>query len=196
MIRKIIVSAFVVIVVISGILLLRETLKQQSTHNPPSQSKNEKSLTLETIKNMEYYHSYCKVPMKLTDGVFYWTENFQCEQETPLGFLFRIYNEKIALGDLNLDGKDDAAVVLTTNYGGTGDFRELAIVINQNGTFKHVASAELGDRVVVNMISIQDSRIVLDMVVHGPVDGACCPTQEVRSVFQFDAQQQKLIKLQ
>lgn len=162
----------------------------------PTPQTQEGILNLSVLNNLEYYHSYCKVPLKLTDGVFGGSENFLCNQERPSGFLFRIYNAKAAFGDLDLDGKDDAALILSTNYGGSGDFRELAVVLNQNGVLKHVTSAELGDRTIINEISIQDSRIVLDMVTHGPEDGACCPTQKVSSEFRFDVEQNKIIKVQ
>ncbi|NTV03231.1 MAG: hypothetical protein HGB04_10725 [Chlorobiaceae bacterium] len=51
---------------------------------------------------------------------------------------------QIALGDLNADGKTDAAVVL---YHMAGDRRmtQLAIVLDVNGTPRHVASREFGE---------------------------------------------------
>jgi hypothetical protein len=133
--------------------------------------------------------------MKLTDGVFQWTDEYTCTKEKSFGFLFQVYNEKIAIGDLDSDGKNDAAVILTTNYGGSGNFRELAAVINQNNEPKHITSVDLGDRIVVHNVSIQNSRVILDMIVHGSEDGACCPTQPIQKTFQFNVQQQKLIEI-
>ncbi|HEX9721874.1 MAG TPA: hypothetical protein VGA53_01275 [Candidatus Paceibacterota bacterium] len=179
-----------VIITAGGMLALQNFVKPT-----PIAQTQEDTPSLSLLNNIEYYHSYCEVPMKLTDGVFQWTENFLCNQEPTFGFLFQIYNEKIAIGDLNFDGKSDAAVVLATNYGGSGNFRELAVVLSQDGTFKHVASVDIGDRVIVNEISIQSSRILLDMVVHGPEDGACCPTQAVLKIFRFDVESQELIEI-
>ncbi|HEY4509696.1 MAG TPA: hypothetical protein VJC15_01775 [Candidatus Paceibacterota bacterium] len=189
--RSILLAIVIGAVGIGGfIFVLRSVVEPK----PVSQNQ-EDVLSLSLLNNLEYYHSYCKVPLKLTDGVFQWTNDYPCEEEKSLGFLFQIYNSKAAFGDLNFDGKDDAAVVLTTHMGGSGNFRELAVVLNQNGVFKHVASVDLGDRVIIENVSIQDSHIVLDMVVHGPGEGYCCPTQQARNMFQFDTAQNKLIKL-
>jgi hypothetical protein len=51
---------------------------------------------------------------------------------------------QVALGDLNFDGRIDAAVVL---YHMAGDRRmtQLAIVLDVNGTPRHVASREFGE---------------------------------------------------
>ena len=51
---------------------------------------------------------------------------------------------QVALGDLNGDGKADAAVVL---YHMAGDHRmtQLAVVLDVNGTPRHVASREFGE---------------------------------------------------
>lgn len=162
---------------------------------PTSQKRQEQRVSLSALNNLEYQHSYCNVPMKLTDGVFRWTDDYSCNEEKPFGFFFQVYNGKIAMGDLNFDGKDDAAVILTTNYGGSGNFRELAVVLIQEGTFSHVASVDIGDRVIVNEIFIQNTHILLNMIIHAPEDGACCPTQPVQRTFRFDSESQELVEL-
>lgn len=187
-----------VLIAAGGIFLLSQFSTPPPTPPPtPSPTPQaQETLNAAVLSNLEYYHSYCEVPMKLTDGVFQWIDDFPCNQEPTFGFFFQIYNGKIAIGDLNSDTKNDAAVVLTTNYGGSGNFRELAVVMNQNGVFKHVVSTDLGDRVIVNEISIQDDRILLDMVVHGLDDGACCPTQPAQKIFQFDVVKNKIIEVE
>lgn len=171
---------------IGGIFLLRQVAQV-----PRAQVQE---LTVEAIKNAVYYHEGCNVYIRLEDGANEQIPS-QCKGETLPGLLFRIYNEKIAFGDLTNDGSVDAAVVVTTNYGGSGNIRELVVQVNTQGVSTYATSYVLGDRVVVNDISIQNSSIVLDMVTHGPDDGACCPTQKVRNIFQFDTEQNKLIKL-
>ena len=52
----------------------------------------------------------------------------------------------------------------------------LDAVVNERGQPKSIALADLGDRVKINSLSIQAGKIVIDMVVHGPKDPACCPT--------------------
>ena len=47
------------------------------------------------------------------------------------------------LGDLDGDGKEDAAVLLVTSTGGSGAFRHLAAVINRDGVPDNVATVLL-----------------------------------------------------
>jgi hypothetical protein len=47
---------------------------------------------------------------------------------------------KIALGDLNGDGKKDGAVILFYNTGGSGTVVQVAAVLDVNGQPRHVAS--------------------------------------------------------
>ena len=83
---------------------------------------------------------------------------------------------KIALGPLSNHRTIDAAVIYDYNTGGSGFFTMLDAVVNDRGQPKSIALADLGDRVKINSLSIQAGKIIIDMVVHGPKDPACCPT--------------------
>ena len=83
---------------------------------------------------------------------------------------------EVGFGDLNGDGADDAAVVLATNSGGSGTFNELVAVLNIDGFASPVASQSLGDRVIIDSISVVAGRTVLDMTTHGADDPLCCPS--------------------
>ncbi|MGD8902000.1 MAG: hypothetical protein PVI67_00405, partial [Anaerolineae bacterium] len=61
-----------------------------------------------------------------------------------------------------------------------------------NGQPHDVAWTQLGDRVQINALFIQNGEIVVDMVTHGPDDPMCCPTQQV--VQTFALQGEELIK--
>jgi hypothetical protein len=132
-------------------------------------------LTVEQLKNAEYRSEWpAEGVAKLTDGEY--------EEEIVPGaaskLIIVVYPDRYAFGDLDDDGVDDAAVVLATSAGGSGTFISLEAVINDKGTPKHVASAELGDRVQVESIMIESGEITVDMVTHGPEDPLCCPTVE------------------
>jgi hypothetical protein len=73
------------------------------------------------------------------------------------GYVSITLGEKIALGDLNGDGLEDAAVILAENYGGSGVFVSVVALINQGGKPEAVATALVDDRAMVN-------------------DPACCPS--------------------
>ena len=91
----------------------------------------------------------------------------------------------VAFGDLNGDGIWDAAVVLEANGGGSGTFRSLEAVVNEDGAPVHVASALLGDRVQLEEIIIADQYIKVQMVTHGEGDAMCCPTLRVVQLYQL-----------
>ena len=93
--------------------------------------------------------------------------------------LIVMLSDQVALGDLNGDGADDAAVVLITDPGGSGTFHDLSVLINEDGSAKHVASQRLGDRVKVKSLSVSSGEVAVEMVTHGPNDPMCCPTFQV-----------------
>jgi uncharacterized membrane protein len=82
----------------------------------------------------------------------------------------------MATGDLTGDGIDEAVVVLAHNSGGSGVFMHLAIVQDHGGNLENVATFNLGDRVKVIAVDIDDGTIVVDLVEHSPNDPMCCPT--------------------
>jgi hypothetical protein len=139
-------------------------------------------LTVEQLKNAEYHSEWpTEGVAKLTDGEY--------EEEIVPGaaskLIIVVYPDRHAFGDLDGDGIDDAAVVLATSGGGSGTFISLEAVINDKGTPKHVASAELGDRVRVESVVIESGEITVDMVTHGPEDPLCCPTVEATQKYKL-----------
>jgi len=102
------------------------------------------------------------------------------EEETVV-----VLTDFTATGDLNGDGISDAAVVLATNSGGSGVFIDLAAVVIEEGQTVNIAITPLGDRVQINSLTIEGGQIVVDMVVQGPDDPMCCPTQQVVEVYEL-----------
>lgn len=140
-------------------------------------------LTLEKLKNSEYIVSGEKI--KLTNGIY--------EHGTiAKGDLLLLEIGEVTFGELNSDGKEDAAVILKSSGGGSGVFTELAAVINKNGIPYHVASVEIGDRVKIQSISIKSEQIIVNMLKHGPSDPMCCPT--LKTVVKYGLSGNKLIK--
>jgi heat shock protein HslJ len=83
-------------------------------------------------------------------------------------------------GDLNGDGRAEAIALLTAWPGGTGKFLHLAVMTRGRRGLEQLAVTRLGDRVQVRDAKIQGERILLDLVVGGPRDAACCPGDLVR----------------
>ncbi len=94
--------------------------------------------------------------------------------------------ELVARGDLDGDGQDEAAVVLTTNFGGTGVFHYLAVVKQTGQENRNLDTRAIGDRVQVRDLRIDEGYILLDLVRPGPQDAACCPTEVASLAFRLD----------
>jgi hypothetical protein len=146
-------------------------------------------LTLEALKNAQVRYidgTY----VQLTDGVYKKLD----EGFSPTTSTLLLLEQPMAFADLNADGFNDAIVILEWNGGGSGSFPFLVVVLNQNGTPFAAADTELGDRTKINDIQINGKIITLEVVMHGPEDGLCCPTLNATWRFRFENDQ--LIPLQ
>ena len=88
-------------------------------------------------------------------------------------------------GDLDGDLVADAAVVVKIDLGGSGTFVHLVAMLDREGRPVQAGREYLGDRVRVQSIAISGGRIVVTMLGHGPDDGMCCPTVEMRRAFTY-----------
>jgi hypothetical protein len=141
------------------------------------------------LLNAEYLIPDMNVRVELQDGVYYWVRQpGQMEKDNPAplepqeNWLSRLDPDLIASGDLDGDGAEDAAVIIRSQFGGTGIFVALAVLKNDGGSPVHLATDVLGDRVVVNAIAIERGEIIVDLLTFAPPSspqwaGQCCPTE-------------------
>ena len=108
--------------------------------------------------------------VQLKDGKF--------EQGTPGGadFISVFVTDFVAIGDLDIDGVNEAVVLVSENYGGTGVFVFLAVYANVNETLSFQTSTMVDDRPQLNALSIENHEIFLGAVIHGFEEPMCCPT--------------------
>jgi hypothetical protein len=130
---------------------------------------------VDILRNATYYAPYFTRTVKLVNGSFSEGSGASYYSVQMLG----IY----AYGDLNGDGKSDAAVILAENQGGSGVFESVVAVLNQGGAPHQVSQIELGDRVLVKSANISSGVIHLNMVVHAPSDPMCCPSLAEKQSF-------------
>jgi len=104
--------------------------------------------------------------------------NGQFEQGTPgsVDLISVHVTDFVAAGDLNGDGVDEVAALISENYGGTGMFVFLAVYANVNGTPAFQTSSIVDDRPQLNALSIENNEIFLDATIHGFEEPMCCPT--------------------
>lgn len=133
-------------------------------------------LTAAALRSATYESQYLDDGVvRLEDGMFADTA-----RRTVVSLL-----PEYAVGDLDGDGAPDAAVILATNTGGSGTFRDLAIVLNRSGEPASGASLFLGDRVLVDRIGIVEGEIRVDLTMHGPADPMCCPSLAANRRFRL-----------
>lgn len=94
-----------------------------------------------------------------------------------------IYDEPVATGEIDGTSGAEAAVLLAENSGGSGSFVYLAVVGLQDGKPVNLGTALVGDRSQVQTISIEGSRIRLELLEHGPLDPACCPSSPASQIW-------------
>jgi hypothetical protein len=139
-------------------------------------------LTFEMLRNASY-HSDDWGDFTLTDGVYFRTPS--APTESPEIYSTRLMSD-LVYGDMDFDGLIDVGAILSTQNGGTGHFVELALVLNKNGSPHNIGTVSLGDRVVVQTGYVQDGVLGVTMLVQGPNDPLCCPSQNETRRFRLD----------
>lgn len=141
-------------------------------------------LTVSKMKNAHYTSD--DFQFQLENGSYYFPMPDEEKNSEP--WRIQLVQKKVSFGDLNQDGLDDAAFLLHSWTGGTGQFFDLGVSLNQNGYPQHITSIHLGDRISVNRISIKKGQILVDMITHADEDPLCCPTlhKEVRYTLSGD----------
>jgi len=129
-------------------------------------------LTTDDLMNGVYQSKWALVgQVKLTNGIC--TESFIPSSSTQIVVKMA---DPIAIGDLNGDQLEDAAVILISNPGTTGTYYDLAAVVNVEGMPYHIATEPLGENIQVKSLTMSQGVIKVETVVHGPRDPLCCPT--------------------
>ena len=123
---------------------------------------------------------YIAEKVTLVDGIY----AQQYEQGISLYYRFE-YDDDYVYGDFNRDGLKDAAVVVTENEGGSGEFRSLAFLINDGTALVHRQSTGLGDRVIIKSLKERHGKVIIDLLVHGPRDSMAGPTKRVKRVYEY-----------
>lgn len=161
----------------------KELKEMLSTFRFIEESEAAEDMTIEELENAEYYIRVFDKNVEFKGGNY---EERVSESGAEFTITAGIYPDfqdeeskyKIAFGDLNNDKKDDVAVIIFSNTGGSGSWIDLAVILNSNGEPTFIGSVSLGDRTRINSIIIDKGIITLDIVTHGPEDPMCCPTLE------------------
>jgi hypothetical protein len=103
-------------------------------------------------------------------------------------------SDKMAFGDLDGDGNNDAALILIADRGGEGVFYNLEAVVNVNGVADPRTAYVLGDRVRINSVIILENEILVDLTRRGPHDAPNAPTVRFKERYSLRGRQLELLE--
>jgi heat shock protein HslJ len=121
-------------------------------------------------------------PVTLEDGVY---EGEPFVEDSPMRPRLELVEGPRIDTDLDGDGTQETAVLLTENSGGTGHFLYVAVLNTEEGEVRNSGTILVGDRVQIRRFYIDGGQIALDVVQGGPNDAACCPTENATHTFTY-----------
>jgi hypothetical protein len=132
---------------------------RQTTASVVRNDSTREHVTMSDVENAQYQSLSTGTAIRLVDGTY---------QQPPLGnedlkeYLIQLDRDHLAIGDINADGHEDAAVILVSRAGGSGTYRQLAILVYQDGGLVNVANRLLGDRVGIRSLAIAQGAITIE----------------------------------
>jgi len=135
------------------------------------------SLTLADFNNSEIYCPQSQKTVLLTDGKF--------EGGSGADYLVAQLLPQAAFGDINGDGSEDAVLLLAENMGGSGTFVSLIGLVASGNGFTQVPAVLVDDRPLINSLTLDGNKIVLDADIHGVNDLAVSPSMKVVEQYQL-----------
>lgn len=140
--------------------------------------------TTEQLRNLSYNGIY-EEPVKLEDGLFEgppFVEGGSSRSRVELAEGLH------ASGVIDEGGATGVAVFLTESSGGSGTNTFLALIKDVDGEPQNVATTLIGDRVEIRSLSLEEGSLVLELVVAGPDEPACCPTRKIEKTYRLDGE--------
>ena len=174
-------TRFVPLVLAVGLVVIAQPARTQQEATSPTDSELRR-LTREQLHGAQYHLPLLgdeETPIRFHGGRGSRKYGTGATERVQAG----VVGDLIALGDLDGDNVADAAVVVFIDSGGSGTFIHLLAMQDREGAPAQVGRAFLGDRVRVQSLTISGRRIFVTMLAHGPGDGLCCPSVEIRRAF-------------
>lgn len=136
--------------------------------------------TDDALKNGAYEVPYLG-PVQLLNGSYERSFGASAGMTNTVGYM------QSAIGDLNKDGVNDAAVIVWGNSGGASDkFVYLMAVTNRGKILRQAAHVLLGNHVKITSLTISGGKIVAKSLGLAANDAPCCPSVEATQTFTLD----------
>jgi heat shock protein HslJ len=138
-------------------------------------------IPVDELMNATYSGIYDE-PFTLTDGRYEGQPFVEGDASRPI---VEYIDGAEMFGDLDGDGVEDAVVFLHENSGGSGTFTYVSAQLNRDGQPLDAGAVEIEDRIGVKSAAIKDGQIVLDVIMAGPGDPACCGTHKAHKTYDL-----------
>ena len=100
------------------------------------------------------------------------------------------------IADLNGDGREDAALVLIHDSGGSGTFYYVVAAIRDDDGYRGTPGVFLGDRIEPRGIAVVDNRITVEFLERAPGDAfAASPSVPAEQLAIYDAETGQLAQV-
>ena len=91
-----------------------------------------------------------------------------------------------AVGDINNDRAGDLVTTISYSMGGTGFFTDIVVFLNVDGQPLYASRENIGDRIMVNSLSLENGIITAAIITQGPGEPMCCGTTPKTLRYKFD----------
>ncbi len=147
--KKAILFLILFIIVVVGVMVILPKYRAVApTHNATS--------TQSTVGYKDATYKIDDQPINLKNGLS------ETTVEGSLSSVRTMYFGNEAKGDVNGDGKEDVAFLLTQNGGGTGTFYFLAVALGNEGGYKGINTVFIGDRIAPQNTEIKNGVITVN----------------------------------
>jgi len=164
----------IILILMVGVLILGMliaalfTINRSEVENLPDEEFTTSVLEVEASPTLTPYldimTSYKDIAVEI-DGTSIVLSNGQAEMESAPGSSIKIitrYFGNEAFGDLNGDGKDDIAFLLTQETGGSGTFFYIVVAIQTKTGYEGTNAVYLGDRIAPQSTTILNGEILVN----------------------------------
>lgn len=165
-------AAGAILVILAGALIWRSNGAKIAENSAPAKA----ALTASLLDSASLQPTLNEKlgTVQLTDGSYSW----QNVKGTILqSGRIQLLGDYMVFGDLNNDGKDDAAAIVEEE-GKQGSYFSVAAMTNEDGKPVYAGSVYLGDQVRVKSIDIENGVITVDYFAHHTNDYLKYPTLE------------------
>ena len=142
------------------------------TPSPPTEAPPMPGISAEQVRNAKYQLGFTDALriVQLTDGVYVQGASGDADYVEVRATDF------IGIGDIDGDGVNEAAALISESYGGSGTFVFLALYAEKDDVPEFITAVYVDDRPMIDGVGFENNQVFLYTTTHSKDDRFCCPT--------------------